>query len=125
MLARSGMIRGSLRRQRLGNPYRTSIINPETLIDRSSGAPNGWARLALRGQERGWGRWHPPMGSLFGSWFSRISARRAGVHEEGEILAALEERFTTRSLSYGPYLRQGLDAEVEPLERKLIAEGGI
>ncbi len=31
-----------------------------------------------------------------------------------------------RSLSHGPFLfRQGLDAEVEPLERKLIAEGGI
>lgn len=62
----------------------------------------------------------------FESWYARVSERRASVHEEGKILAALEERFTTRSLSYGPFLfRDGLDAEVEPLERKLIAEGGI
>lgn len=61
----------------------------------------------------------------FESWFSRVSEHRAGVHEEGEVLAALEERFATRNLSHGPYLfRLGLDAEVEPLE-KLIAEGGI
>ncbi len=32
----------------------------------------------------------------------------------------------TGNLSYGPFLfRQALDAKVEPLERKLIAEGGI
>lgn len=69
---------------------------------------------------------HPPVGGSFESWFSRVSEHRASVHEEGEVLAALEERFTTRSLSYGPFLfRQGLDAEVEPLERKLIEEGGI
>ncbi len=69
---------------------------------------------------------HPPVGGSFEFWFSRVSEHRASVHEEGEVLAALEERFTTRSLSYGPFLfRQGLDAEVEPLERKLIAEGGI
>ncbi len=69
---------------------------------------------------------HPPVGGSFESWFSRVSEHRASVYEEGEVLEALEERFTTRSLSYGPFLfRQGLDAEVEPLERKLIEEGGI
>ncbi|MEJ7815474.1 MAG: hypothetical protein WKF53_09905 [Rubrobacter sp.] len=32
----------------------------------------------------------------------------------------------TGNLSYGPFVfRQALDAEVEPLERKLIAKGGI
>ena len=69
---------------------------------------------------------HGPGGDSFESWSSRISDHRAGVHEEGKVLAALEERFNRRSLSYGPYLfRYGLDAEVEPLERKLIAEGAI
>ena len=69
---------------------------------------------------------HRPGGGSFESWHARILERRAVVHEEGEVLAALEERFVTRSLSYGPYLfRHGLDAAVEPLERKLIAEGGI
>lgn len=85
-------------------------------------------RLSLlragRGDAGGGG--HLPTEGSFESWFSRLVEGRAGVHEEGEILAALEERFTTRSLTYGPYLyRQGLDAEIEPLERKLIAEGGI
>lgn len=69
---------------------------------------------------------HRPGGDSFESWYARVSERRASVHEEGEVLAALEERFTTRGLSHGPFLfRNGLDAEVEPLERKLIAEGGI
>lgn len=69
---------------------------------------------------------HEPGGDSFESWSSRISGHRAGVHDEGKVLAALEERFYRRSLAYGPYLfRHGLDAEVEPLERKLIAEGGI
>ncbi len=66
------------------------------------------------------------MGDSFESWFSRLSKHRASVHGEGDVLATLEERFATRSLSYGPFLfRQDLDAEVEPLERKLIDEGGI
>ena len=56
---------------------------------------------------------HAPWGA------ARASTGRGG-------LEALEERFVTRSLSYGPYLfRHGLHAAVEPLERKLIAEGGI
>ena len=69
---------------------------------------------------------HRPAGGSFESWYARTLDRRAGVHEEGEVLGAPEERFVTRSLSYGPYLfRHGLDAAVEPLERKLIEEGGI
>lgn len=78
------------------------------------------------GAEHSSGGGHQPGGGSFEFWFSRSSEHRAGVHEEGEVLAALEERFATRSLSYGPYLfRQGIDPEVEPLERKLIEEGGI
>ena len=69
---------------------------------------------------------HRPDGGSFESWYARTLGRRAGVHGEGEVLEALEERFVTRSLSYGPYLfRHGLHAAVEPLESKLIAEGGI
>ena len=69
---------------------------------------------------------HQPGEGTFESWYARVTGHRAAVHGEGEVLAPLEERFLTRSLSYGPYLfRHGLDAAVEPLERKLIAEGGI
>ena len=40
--------------------------------------------------------------------------------------SVLEIGCGTGNLSYGPFLfRQALDAEVEPLERKLIAKGGI
>jgi SAM-dependent methyltransferase len=69
---------------------------------------------------------HRSDGGSFESWYAHTLGRRAGVHGEGEVLEALEERFVTRSLSCGPYLfRHGLDAAVEPLERKLIAEGEI
>jgi SAM-dependent methyltransferase len=69
---------------------------------------------------------HRPDRGSFESWYANTLERRSGVHEEGEVLGALEERFVTRNLSYGPYLfRHGLDAAVEPLGRKLIAEGGI
>jgi SAM-dependent methyltransferase len=69
---------------------------------------------------------HRTDGGSFESWYARTLDRHAGVREEGEVLEALEEGFVTRSLAYGPYLfRYGLDAAVEPLERKLIAEGGI
>jgi SAM-dependent methyltransferase len=69
---------------------------------------------------------HRPDGGPFESWYAHTLERRSSVHEEGEVLGALEERFVRRSLSYGPYLfRHGLDAAVEPLERKLIAEGNI
>ena len=103
-------------------------FHKEHLADEATAAFFYHQRLSLlhagrKETERGG---HPPVGGSFESWFSRVSEHRASVHEEGEVLAALEERFTTRSLSYGPFLfRQGLDAEVEPLERKLIEEGGI
>ena len=69
---------------------------------------------------------HQPVEGSFESWYARTLGRRTGIHGEGDVLEALEKRFVTRRLSYGPYLfRHGLDAAVEPLERKLIAEGGI
>ena len=70
-------------------------------------------------------------GGSFESWYAHTLGahtlgRRANIHGERDVLKALEERFVTRRLSYGPYLfRHGLDAAVEPLERMLIAEGGI
>lgn len=100
----------------------------EHLADRATAAFFYYQRLSLlhAGRQGNEGGGHLPDAGSFESWFSRVSELRAGVHEEEEVVAALEERFTTRSLSYGPFLfRQALDPDVEPLERKLIAEGGI
>jgi SAM-dependent methyltransferase len=100
----------------------------EHLADEATAAFFYYQHISLlcAGRKESGGRGHPSMGDSFESWFSRLSEHRASVHGEGDVLAALEERFATRSLSYGPFLfRQGLDAEVEPLERKLIEEGGI
>ena len=106
-----------------GGIFIVDEFRKERLADRATAAFYYHQRLSLihAGRDEG----HPLIGGSFEAWFSR-SRQRAGVHEEEEVLVALEERFSTRSLSYGPYLfRQGLDIEVEPLERKLIAEGGI
>ena len=100
----------------------------EHLADRATAAFFYHQQLSLlhAGREAAGGGGHRPGGDTFESWHARITEHRDAVHGEGEVLAPLEERFATRSLSYGPYLyRQGLDAAVEPLERKLIAEGGI
>ncbi len=103
----------------------------EHLEDRPTAAFFYYQQLSLfhagrRGGGNGASGGHQPGEASFESWYARLSERRAGVHGERDVLAAREERFATRSVSYGPYLfRQGLDAEVEPLERKLIAEGGI
>ncbi len=103
-------------------------LRKEHLADEATAAFFYYQHISLlcAGRKGSGGGGHPPMGDSFESWFSRLSEHRASVHGEGDVLAALEERFATRSLSYGPFLfRQGLDAEVEPLERKLIEEGGI
>ena len=100
----------------------------EHLADEATAAFFYYQHISLlcAGRKGSGGGGHPPMGDSFESWFSRLSEHRASVHGEGDVLAALEERFATRSLSYGPFLfRQGLDAELEPLERKLIEQGGI
>jgi len=117
---------------RPGAVFVVDEFRKEQLADRATAAFFYYQRLALhhagrRGpQGNGHEEGHEPDGGAFESWHARASARRAHVHDEGALLEALEERFVTRSLSYGPFLfRQGLDAAVEPLERKLIAEGGI
>lgn len=103
----------------------------EHLADRPTAAFYYHQQLSLlhagrRGGGDGASGGHKPDEVSFESWYSLISERRADVHGEGALLAALEDRFATRSVSYGAYLfRQGLDAEVEPLERKLIEKGGI
>jgi len=89
----------------------------EHLADEATAAFFYYQHISLlcAGRKGSGGRGHPPMGDSFGSWFSRLSEHRASVHGEGDVLAALEERFATRSLSYGPFLfRQGLDGEWNP-----------
>ena len=116
---------------RPGGIFVVDEFRKEHLTDRATAAFFYHQQLSLihagrKGIGDGGHGGHRPGGGSFESWYARILESRAGVHEEGEVLGALEERFVTRSLSYGPYLfRQGLDAAVEPLERKLIAEEGI
>ena len=79
----------------------------EHLADRATAAFFYHQQLALihagrKGIGDGGHGGHRPGGGSFESWYARILERRAGVHEEGEVLEALEERFVTRSLSYGP-----------------------
>jgi SAM-dependent methyltransferase len=111
-----------------GGVFVVDEFRKEHLADRATAAFFYHQQLSLVHAGRkgfGHGR-HAPGESFFEPWYARISEHRAAVHGEGEVLAPLKERFVARSLSYGPYLfRQGLDAAVEPLERKLIAEGGI
>lgn len=114
---------------RPGGVFVVDEFRKECLPDRPTAAFFYYQRLSLlhagRGKSRAGGE-QPTDEASFESWYARISEGRAGVHGEGDIVAALEERFATRSVSYGPYLfRHGLDAEVEPLERKLLEEGGI
>jgi SAM-dependent methyltransferase len=116
---------------RPGGVFVVDEFRKEHLTDRPTAAFFYYQQLSLLHAGRGGGGdgangGHRPDDASFESWYARTSGRRAGVHGEGDVLAALEERFVTRSVSYGPYLfRHDLDAEVEPLERKLIAEGGI
>jgi hypothetical protein len=114
---------------RPGGVFVVDEFRKEHLSDRPTAAFFYYQRLSLLHAGRrggGAGGGHRPDEASFESWYARVTGRRAGLHGEGDVLAALEERFATRSVSYGPYLfRHGLDAEVEPLERKLIEEGGI
>ena len=116
---------------RPGGVFVVDEFRKEHLADRATAAFLYYQQLSLLHAGRkesgnGASAGHRPDEASFESWYARISESRAGVHGEGDVLAALEERFSTRSVSYGPYLfRHGLDAEVEPLERKLIGEGGI
>jgi SAM-dependent methyltransferase len=116
---------------RPGGVFVVDEFRKEHLTDRSTAAFFYYQQLSLLHAGRGGGGdgangGHRPDDASFESWYARTSGRRAGVHGEGDVLAALEERFVTRSVSYGPYLfRHGLDVEVESLERKLIEEGGI
>ena len=100
----------------------------EHLADRATAAFFYHQQLSLLHAGRKWARGggYQPGDGAFEAWHARVTGHRAAVHGEGAVLAPLQEIFFTRSLSYGPYLfRHGLDAAVEPLERKLIAEGGI
>lgn len=91
----------------------------------------GWLyhqRLSLMyaGRDPGGDAGGLPSGDTLESWSSRVSERTSGIHRGREVLAALEERFARRCLSYGPFLyRMGLDDALEPMERSLVEEGGL
>jgi SAM-dependent methyltransferase len=57
---------------------------------------------------------------------SRLSKRWEHIHEGRRLVSALESRFAVHESESGPFLfREGLDPSLEPLERRLIAKGGI
>ena len=111
-----------------GGVFVVDEFRKEHLADRATAAFFYHQQLSLLHAGRKWARGggHQTGDGTFEAWHARVTGHRAAVHGEGDVLAPLQERFLTRSLSYGPYLfRHGLDLAVEPLERKLIAEGGI
>jgi SAM-dependent methyltransferase len=62
----------------------------------------------------------------FEEWERRSDADHAAIHPVSEIRSALEHRFAERSFEWTPYLySHRLDDALEPLERRLIAEGAI
>jgi SAM-dependent methyltransferase len=110
-----------------GGIFVVDEFRKERLADRPTAAFFYHQQLSLlHAGRKGAGTGGHQPDDTFESWYARTTEHRAAVHGEGEVLVPLEERFVTRSLAHGPYLfRHGLDAAVEPLERKLIAEGGI
>jgi SAM-dependent methyltransferase len=65
-------------------------------------------------------------GESFESWRSRLGRSWEHIDEGRKVLSALEASFERREFASGPFLfRDGLGPELEPLERKLIEEGGI
>ncbi len=62
----------------------------------------------------------------FDEWEQQSKAGHADIHPVSEIRIELERRFVERFFQWTPYLySHRLDDGLEPLERKLIAEGAI
>ncbi|HEU0248692.1 MAG TPA: class I SAM-dependent methyltransferase [Gaiellaceae bacterium] len=62
----------------------------------------------------------------FTEWERQTKDGHADIHPASAIRAELETRFTERILDWSPYLYSWrLDDAIEPLERRLIAEGSI
>jgi len=62
----------------------------------------------------------------FAEWERQSEADLADIHPVSEIRIELERRFAERFFEWTPYLySHRLDDAVEPLERRLIAEGAI
>jgi len=62
----------------------------------------------------------------FEEWERQSEADLADIHPVSEIRAELERRFAERFFQWTPYLySHRLDDAVDPLERRLIAEGAI
>jgi len=62
----------------------------------------------------------------FDEWEGQSKAGHADIHPVSEIRVELERHFAERFFQWTPYLySHRLDDALEPLERKLIAEGAI
>lgn len=114
---------------RPGAVFIVDDFSKEELEDDATAAYSFYQRLALlcgcyRPVKPSAGAVHE--GDSFEGWRSRLGGSWEHIHEGRKVLSALEARFEGRELASGPFLfRDGLDPDLEPLERKLIEAGGI
>ena len=100
------------------------LVLEEFAKERLAGATARWyyhqrRALAAAGRE-------DTMPDDFEEWERRSDADHAAIHPVSEIRSALEHRFAERFFEWTPYLySHRLDDALEPLERRLIAEGAI
>ncbi len=67
-----------------------------------------------------------PVGEHLGEWQRRWTQEHADIHPYKSMRRELDRRFTTRYISWTPYLYSyWLDDALEPLERKLIETGAV
>jgi SAM-dependent methyltransferase len=98
---------------------------------------NEWDRGRFQGATARWyfhqrqalaalGREHAEIEPTFEEWWLEWSERRSDVHPYAEMRPELDRLFSERLFEWAPYLYgYRLGAEVEPLERTLIATGEI
>ncbi len=104
-------------------------FSKEELGDEATAAHSYHQRLALL--HGGRNPVNPGAGAVyeedsFESWRSQFSGHLEHIHEGRKILSALEARFEGQEVASGRFLfRDGLDPDLEPLERRLIEGGGI
>jgi SAM-dependent methyltransferase len=101
------------------------VIVEEFARERLVGATARWYYAQRRALAQA-GRVDSDVPEDFDTWARASVDDLADLHPASAIVAALQARFAERILEQRPYLYSWrLDDTIEPLERALIAEGGI